>query len=451
MKRLALFFDGTWNEPPDHTNVRRLRVMLAEQGADGVPQRAFYDRGVGTRWFDRLTGGLFGVGLSENVRDGYRWLTENYDLHDEIYIFGFSRGAFAARSLAGLIATCGLLAPEAPISFAQLFERYQRGEQARPIYQLKRMRDQPEQLDFEERALLNNSYYFRNIIKMVGVWDTVGSIGIPFGNFRNWSRRALKFHNTRLSRTIEHSYQALALDEFRRPYWAVLWTEFFPEDAPRPAAAAATANDGAPHGGLTGRHRATSGTYPEPEPHGDHRFIEQRWFSGAHANIGGGYRSDPLPDRPLAWLQDKAAQCGLGFRSSAIVSPEDLTCLPRDSYSEFLWGLWPLVSFGHRYTRWVMSDPVPRTARATTLRGPVNGWVQTVNERIDRSVFERCQLHPDYRPASLVEWAKRRGIDLEAIIADPDNHAELCSPVTQPGVERRPIPSHPIPTSAVSP
>ena len=423
-KRLALFFDGTWSEPPDHTNVRRLRLMLAEHGADGIPQRAFYDRGVGTRWYDRLTGGLFGVGLSENVRDGYRWLTENYDLHDEIYIFGFSRGAFAARSLAGLIATCGLLAPDAPISFAQLFERYQRGEQARPIYQLRRLRDQPEQLDFEERALVNSSYYFRNIIKMVGVWDTVGSIGIPFGNFRNWSRRALKFHNTRLSRTIEHSYQALALDEYRHPYWAVLWTEFFPEVPP-------THPDS---------QRKTPGTYPEPAPHDDARFVEQRWFSGAHANIGGGYRSDPLPDRPLAWLQDKAVQCGLGFRSLAHTSPDDLSCLPRDSYSEFLWGLWPLLSLGHRYTRWVMSDPVARTARATTLSGPVPGWVQTVNERIDRSVFERCQLHPDYRPASLLEWARRTGLDLEALIADPDKHAELFSPVTHPGIERRPIP-----------
>jgi uncharacterized protein (DUF2235 family) len=430
VKRLALFFDGTWNEPLDHTNVRRLRLMLAEHGPDGIPQRAFYDRGIGTRWYDRLTGGLFGVGLSENVRDGYRWLTENYDLHDEIYIFGFSRGAFAARSLAGLIATCGLLAPEAPISFAQLFERYQRGEQARPIYQLLRMRDQPEQLDFEERALLNNAYYFRNLIKLVGVWDTVGSIGIPFGNFRNWSRRALKFHNTRLSRTIEHSYQALALDEQRRPYWAVLWTEFFPEALP-----------GATRTSLLRSHHTTSGTYPEPEPQDDQRFVEQRWFSGAHANLGGGYRSDPLPDRPLAWLQDKAMRCGLGFRSRATVSADDLTCTPRDSYSEFLRGMWPMLSVGHRYIRWVMSDPVPRTARATTMSGPVAGWVQTANERIDRSVFERCQRHPDYRPASLLEWAQRRGFDLEAIIADPDQHEELFAPVTGPGIERRPVPT----------
>ena len=435
-KRLALFFDGTWNEPPDHTNVRRLRLMLAEHGSDGIPQRAFYDRGIGTRWYDRLTGGLFGVGLSDNVRDGYRWLTENYDLHDEIYIFGFSRGAFAARSLAGLIATCGLLAPQAPISFAQIFERYQRGEQARPIYQLFRMKKEPEQLDFEERALLESSYYFRNMIKMVGVWDTVGSIGIPFGNFRDISRRALKFHNTRLSRTIEHSYQALALDESRRPYWAVLWTEFLPENG--------TYTEKTYHssaGTYTAKtYRVTAGTYPEPAPPDDQRFVEQRWFSGAHANIGGGYRSDPLPDRPLAWLQGKALQCGLGFRSRVSPSPDDLGCLPRDSYSEFLGGLWPVLRLGRRFTRWVLSDPVPRTARATTLSGPVRGWVQTVNEKIDRSVFERCQLHPDYRPASLVEWAQRKGLDLEAIIADPDQHPEIFSPVTRPGIERRPAP-----------
>ncbi len=317
------------------------------------------------------------------------------------------------------------MAPDAPISFAQLFERYQRGEQARPIYQLLRLRDQPEQLDFEERALLNSSWYFRNIIKMVGVWDTVGSIGIPFGNFRNWSRRALKFHNTRLSRSIEHSYQALALDEYRQPYWAVLWTEFFPEVSSR--------------GTATGSHK-TAGTYPEPAPQDDERFVEQRWFSGAHANIGGGYRSDPLPDRPLAWLQEKAVLCGLGFRSLAHTSPDDLSCLPTDSYSQFLAGLWPVLSLGHRYTRWVMSDPVARTARATTLSGPVAGWVQTVNERIDRSVFERCQLHPDYRPASLLEWAHRKGLDLEALIADPDKHPELFSPVTHAGIERRPVP-----------
>jgi hypothetical protein len=113
----------------------------------------------------------------------------------------------------------------------------------------------------------------------------------------------------------------------------------------------------------------------------------------------------------------------------------------RDSYSEFLWGWWKVVALGRRYTRWIMSDPVPRTSRPTTVSGPVPGWVQTVNERIDRSVFERCQLHPDYRPASLLEWAKRNGLDLESVIANPDRYPEFFSAVTRPGIERRPLPA----------
>src|SRR6266481_2636671 len=121
-QRLALFFDGTWNTPEDNTNVWRLDLMLAQAGPDGVPQRKFYDPGVGTHWYDRLSGGAFGAGLSENVEQGYRWLMDNYNPGDEIYIFGFSRGAFTARSLAGVIARCGLLKPNAPISYAGLYE-----------------------------------------------------------------------------------------------------------------------------------------------------------------------------------------------------------------------------------------------------------------------------------------------------------------------------------------
>ena len=78
--------------------------MLAESGVDGVPQKKFYDEDVGTHWFDSVSGGAFGAGLSENVRKGYRWLMEHYNPGDEIFLFGFSRGAFTARSLAGLIA-----------------------------------------------------------------------------------------------------------------------------------------------------------------------------------------------------------------------------------------------------------------------------------------------------------------------------------------------------------
>jgi uncharacterized protein (DUF2235 family) len=406
-KRLALFFDGTWNKPENNTNVWRLQLMLADKGVDGVPQKKFYDEGVGTKWFDRITGGAFGYGLSANIRSGYRWLMEHYNPGDEIFIFGFSRGAFTARSLSGIIARCGLLKPDAPIGFMQLYERYQKGDTVRPIYRLKYLERRGEtNFNFEERTLLKHSYYQRNLIKMVGVWDTVGTLGIPFGNFKGISRRTLGFHNTHLSKIVQHSYQALALDEFRKPYWAMLWTNFTPEK-----------------------------TDEADAPQVDNRNVEQRWFTGAHCNVGGGYRDDLIPQRPLAWLQEKAHQCGLGFRSTVEITDEDFSMKPCDSYSQFLFGLWKLITFGKRYVRWVMSDPVPKEAHWKGKRWIDTGWVETVNERIDLSVIRRCQLDSTYRPPNLREWAHRKKLDLEDIIATPEKYSQFWSPVMSAGVE----------------
>jgi uncharacterized protein (DUF2235 family) len=406
-KRLALFFDGTWNKPENNTNVWRLSLMLADEGVDGVPQERFYDEGVGTHWYDRISGGAFGAGLSDNVRSGYRWLMEHYNPGDEIYIFGFSRGAFTARSLAGVIARCGLLKPDAPMSFMQLYERYQKGDTVRPLYKLKYLQRHGEtQFDIEEKLLLAHSYYQRNFIKMVGVWDTVGSLGIPIGNVPGISSRTLRFHNTNLSKIVQHSYQALALDEERKPYWAMLWTNFIPAQPD-----------------------------PSEEAQVDNRMVEQRWFAGAHCNVGGGYRNDLLPQRPLAWIQDKARACGLTFRSAITPTDDDYAMSPCDSYAEFLGGLWKVLTLGKRYVRWVMSAPVTKEAHWKGTTWVPKGTVHTVNERIDLSVFRRCQLHPKYRPPNLLEWARRKHLDLESIIATPEKCPELYSPVVSNGIE----------------
>jgi uncharacterized protein (DUF2235 family) len=405
-KRLALFFDGTWNKPENNTNVWRLSLMLADSN-DGVTQEKFYDEGVGTHWYDRLTGGAFGAGLSDNVRNGYKWLMEHYDRGDEIYLFGFSRGAFTARSLSGVIARCGLLKPDAPMSFTQVYERYQKGDTVRPLYRLKYLKEHGEvQFDAEEKVLLDHTWYDRNFIRMVGVWDTVGSLGIPFGNIPGISRNTLRFHNTHLSKVVQNSYQALALDEQRKPYWAMLWTQFVPAQ-PDPAEAA----------------------------HVDNRMIEQRWFSGAHCNVGGGYRNDPMPQRPLAWIQQKAAGFGLGFRSMVVPTDDDFKSKPCDSYAEFLGGLWKFITLGKRYVRWVMSDPVKKEPHWKGTTRIDAGWVETVNERIDPSVFRRCQLYPDYRPDSLKEWATRNKLNLEQIIADSAATSRYSTAVTVSGVE----------------
>lgn len=406
-KRLALFFDGTWNTPEDATNVWRLSLMLADQGADGLPQQKFYDEGVGTHWFDRISGGAFGYGLSENIRLGYRWLMEHYDPGDEIFVFGFSRGAFTARSLTGIIARCGLLKPDAPMSFMQVYERYQKGDTVRPIYQLKYDHNHGKSdFSFEEKTLLQHAWYGRDLIKMTGVWDTVGSLGIPLGNIPGISRRTLRFHDTHLSKVVQNSYQALALDEHREPYWAMLWTNFVPA---KPAAAG--------------------------NPREDDRMIEQRWFSGAHCNVGGGYRNDLMQQRPLAWLQQKAHDCGLAFRAQTVVTDQDLDMKPRDSYAEFLGGWWKIITRGIPYERWVMSAPVRKEAHWKGTSRIETGWVETVNERIDASVFERCRRHADYRPKNLLEWAGRKGLDFEKFIACPADWDQFTRPVSAKGLE----------------
>ncbi len=410
-KRLARFFDGTWNTPESRTSVWELYQLVAGVGADGVPQVATYDEGVGTHWYDRLSGGAFGAGLTENVRQGYQWLVKNYTPGDEVFLFGFSRGAFTARSLAGFIARCGLLKPGAPMTVEQAFARYRRGDAVRPIYDLLYLQRHGEtKFDPEEQTLLQHSFYHRNLIRMVGVWDTVGSIGLPFGNIPGVSSLSFHFLNTHLSRVVQNSYQALALDEERKPYWAILWTNF------------------------------TTKATPAGEPaRADDRMVEQRWFAGAHCNVGGGYQNDLLPQRPRAWIQENAIGCGLAFRSGVTVTDADLDQKPRDSYAEFLRPVWQWLSFlktCQRYTRWVMSDAVDKPAHKKNGQMVPAGQVQTVNERIDPSVFRRCQRYADYRPSNLREWAARIGLDLGKIIAEPEKYLQFTAPVVVPGLER---------------
>ncbi len=412
-KRLALFFDGTWNEPADHTNVWRMDLMLAEADQHGVPQEKFYDEGVGTHFYDRLSGGAFGAGLPKNIRRGYRWLVENYEPDDEIYIFGFSRGAFTARGLAGMISKCGLLRPEAPISFIELFDRYRKGNAVTPIYQLIREKNQGVTLSFEESAILNHAYYRRDLIKMVGVWDTVGSLGVPFGSIPGVSRRTLSFINTRLSTTVQHSYQALALDEQRRPYQAILWTAFVPDAPPE-----------------------------EDASRLDDRMVEQRWFAGAHANVGGGYRSDYLPQRPLAWLQKKAESSGLAFRARTDVTDDDLAEQPTDSYAKFLGGLWRILTLGRRHIRSVMADPVKTTGVSPESGIQLPGTVVTVNERIDPSIPTRWQRDLTYRPPALLEWGIRKGFNVNEVMTHPDSYPDLWSDVETKGIPRGDLDHH---------
>ena len=120
MKRLAVFLDGTWNTLNNNTNVWRLKSLTAET----ADQRVYYSQGVGTRRGEAARGGVTGWGIDDEIIEAYTWLIQNFDDGDEIFIFGFSRGAYTARSLSGLICKCGVLKLGAPLSIEQLYARY---------------------------------------------------------------------------------------------------------------------------------------------------------------------------------------------------------------------------------------------------------------------------------------------------------------------------------------
>ncbi len=171
MKRLAIFLDGTWNTLNNNTNVFRLKSLTAET----ADQRVYYSQGVGTKRGESARGGVTGWGIDDEIIEAYTWLIQNFDDGDEIFIFGFSRGAYTARSLSGLICKCGVLKLGAPLSIEQLYARYR-------IYDAPTIRSLlgkalPEDASIEEQWL--TKYSRPTKVKFVGVWDTVGSLGLP--------------------------------------------------------------------------------------------------------------------------------------------------------------------------------------------------------------------------------------------------------------------------------
>jgi uncharacterized protein (DUF2235 family) len=375
LKRLALFCDGTWNDPDSDTNVFRLKTWVAGRDDHGVTQVSHYIKGVGVKAFERLSGGALGKGLSANVLEGYRWLVENYDEDDEIYLFGFSRGAYTARSIAGIIVKCGLLrrGPGVAMTPEEIFERYRSGKDARPIYTVAHEKTVGHAITPDEQHLLDNSR--RVSIHMIGVWDTVGALGIPWTHAPLIGRGNFYFHNTNPSVLFKHAYQAMAIDEQRGPYKPTLWTKFTPD--PR---------DSAPT--------------PVPPPTATPPVIEQRWFVGAHCNVGGGYANDRLRDIPLAWIQEKASAAGLAFSQRATPSDDAYRGPYTDSYKAFMMGLFRFVST--RFFRPIGAGP----------RKVAGGTSTPINEWIDASVFAKVRSDPTYRPVNLVEFARLRGIDL---------------------------------------
>lgn len=284
MKRLIVCNDGTWNTPdqedngiPSPTNVVKLYNSIATSDAAGTEQLKYYHPGVGTNGkLDSITGGAMGVGVSKQICSAYHWLGTHYAPGDEIYIFGFSRGSFVARSLAGFVGRglMNLHDLSSENSWSRVNAAYEKGYRKFTNF------------DADKRKWASNWSFFhgthRTPVHFVGVWDTVGALGVPddlellniFDNSDAW-----RFHDTELGLHIRTARHAMAMDEIRASFTVTRWSN--------------------------------------ADKHADAREV---WFPGVHSDVGGGYSNTNLSDGPLRWMLEESAAAGLNFRTGVINS-----------------------------------------------------------------------------------------------------------------------------------
>lgn len=346
MKRIITCSDGTWNKVGStdggvlvQTNVEKMYNSICSVGnhqvtKEPVQQLKAYDQGVGTGYTlkDKIIGGATGAGIDKNIKDMYTFFVLNYNVGDEIYLFGFSRGAYTARSLAGFIRTCGILKPE----YVHLVEK---------AYDLYRDRNSYSTPDSDLMIAFRRNYAYENItrIKFIGVWDTVGSLGIPLSSFKMRNLNRYKFHDVTLSSTIDNAYHALAIDERRALFSPTLWEK--------------------------------SRTVKEDESHP--QKMEQRWFAGCHSNIGGGYKDAALSNIALKWLIDKAELSGLCFNEPPLIkeNPDYDKGIVINSYTPMYWLTRPV------WRNIILDDET--------------------NQVIDETVQQRYAKDEKYRPKNL--------------------------------------------------
>ncbi len=351
---IAVLLDGTWSDANTDTNIAQIDARLPRH-VGGVAQQVHYIEGVGTGPLDRLQGGLLGAGLDDDIREAYSFIEAHHHSDDDrIHLIGYSRGAFAARSLAGMIAKCGMIA-ETDLPTEAVFARYR--DTTAPGLREMQAGEIPARAA-EDELVLARSRLVR--IRFIGVFDTVGSLGIPGGIGRVLNRRRYQFHNTCLSGLVDVACHAVAIDEHRKQFAPTLWT-----------------------------------SVPIPVP--DHPTrVEQRWFVGDHRNVGGGGTAAPAVDNPLSlltreWIVDRAVEAGLVVEPPPVpLTGEEWAGHIDDFYASFLGRLARLVPGIRPYLR-----PV-RT---------------TIGEVLDGSVLRRWRDgRPPYRPRNpyLEPWIREQ-------------------------------------------
>lgn len=319
-KNIVICLDGTWNDKDDsdkQTNVSLLHEICV---INSTKQICTYYDGVGTDgWYDKKLGGIHGVGLSKNILDAYIYLVKNYEENDKIFLFGFSRGAYSARSLAGFIYRCGLLVYNNDLS-----------SKAKNLYRAYRGND-----DMKMKTHKSNNR--KCPIQMLGVWDTVGALGIPISFLKKFSDDIFSFHDTTLSSEVKFACHALAIDEKRESFQPTLWHETA-ENKDR---------------------------------------IKQVWFSGVHSDVGGGYKERHHSDVALKWMIEQAQMHGLLLKD-------------RNHY-KFQIKLDENIHTSAFGVLGLQIGVAPRDAPVTATHIP----------KVHHSVLEKVKLKTDYQPLAL--------------------------------------------------
>jgi uncharacterized protein (DUF2235 family) len=404
MRNIIICCDGTGNEISENiSNVLKLYRCLRKTEKTQPRQLVFYDPGVGTLerpdpWhklkqdFNAILGLATGYGLDDNVLAAYAFLVHNYQAGDQIYLFGFSRGAYTVRVLAGLIHKIGLISPE-QVNLAGsgliAYKQFSSDEAPKLRAKFKSAIDAVAAEDTLPQTAFDNAAQFARItstrwptIRFVGVWDTVASVIVPRADRFYWpSLEELAF--TLLNPSVQTFRQAISMDERRCMFRLKKW------DDPQ-----------------TFKHNRFNDAHAEPQD------ILQVWFAGVHGDIGGGYpeKESGLSKYPLLWMIDEATKCGLQVNQATV--------------NQLAWGI---QRKGSPFSYVV---PDVRGELHTSLRGPwwileylpKSAWYKEWPARkayfgyyipdaeprfipdgamIHESVLERMNAMPSYRPVNL--------------------------------------------------
>lgn len=337
MANIIICADGTWNRPEEDlkkdfpTNVLKLARAI-EPASNGIKQHVFYDWGLGS-YHNKVSAGTTGKGIHKNILDGYRYIVQNYEHGDKIYLFGFSRGAYTVRALSGLINNCGILKRPDARRIAEAFK----------IYKSPNDKYKPKG---DAAVKFRSDYSHPSLnVHFIGVWDTVGALGVPFSLMGLFNRHD-EFYDTKMGANVSIARHAMAIDEQRVDFEPTVWLS-------RPGV-----------------------------------DLKQIWFAGSHSDVGGSYPPDKKTgirssDTPLEWMLDEANAAGL------MIEPHlrnTITDGSRGKLHKSRKHVYRLKSRLHR--------PLILKEKPT---------------KIHPSVKKRYESDPDYRPPNLKQLVENNG------------------------------------------